>query len=294
MKRVCVIGSLNKDLVSYVKKVPKIGETIRGKSFQTFNGGKGANQAVAIAKMQVPTSMIGAIGNDSYGYDLVKGLKEVDINCDGVLTIQDSSGIASIIVDDSSNNSIIYTPGANEKFLVKDLSYFRKNITNFTFVVSQLEMKYEVVLEAFKIARENNKINILTPAPATYFSKDLLKYTNFLVPNQIEFESIFGLRLANKHVELVSQKFPNVHFVITVGENGVMYAKNGVINKYAAIPVKAIDTTAAGDSFLGAFVSQLFRDQKIHDAIKFGIKAAAITVKRKGAQKSLPSLDEVE
>ena len=294
MKKVLVLGSLNKDLVSFVKQGPNMGETMQGQSFTKFNGGKGANQAVAIANMGIETTMLGAVGSDEFGLQLVNGLKEKNINSDNIIIKKTNSGLAIITVDEKSNNSIIVHGGANDLLSTSDIENHKNIFSQNHIFVTQLENSPPSVLFGLKIAKQNNLTTILTPAPSSKFNKEMIAYCDFLALNEHEFEDIFNLESSKENLISISHKHPHINFLLTLGSKGVMYAKEGQINFYAANKVKAIDTTAAGDSFVGGFISQFANNKSIEDAINFGQKVAAICVTRKGAQEAMPTLQEIQ
>lgn len=284
-KKVLVIGSINKDLVVNTDRFPKEGETILGNSFATHNGGKGANQAAAIAKLDACVSMFGAIGDDSFGEEIKTALSNINVNTDNIIIKNNSStGIAVITVDSKGANHIVVVSGAN--FLINKEDIRKDIINNYDIIVLQLEIPLNIVEYVIGIAKELNKTVILNPSPAVKLSKEILSGVDVLIPNETEIELIGGIDYA------LSCGVKNI--ILTLGVNGcdlIDSSKN--IKHFDAYKVDVVDTTAAGDSFLGAVVRMLSYDKSLEEAILFAMKVASITVQRKGAIDSIPTYDEV-
>lgn len=302
MNKVCVLGSINMDLVIKVNEMPKEGETILSESFEKIAGGKGANQAVAARRCGNIVSMIGKIGKDDNG-KILKGLLEED-SIDTNLIFEDENeptGMAVITVNKNGNNSITVISGSNMTLNKDEIEKSKEIIENSDILISQFEVPEEVILEAFKIAKENNKITILNPAPAKKIDEELLKYTDIIIPNETEAELLTGIKVNDlESAKLAANGLleKGVKFVIvTLGSKGaaVISKEDGQIVK--AYKVKAIDTTAAGDSFIGGLSSKLDIEnlsfENLLKAVKFANKVSSITVQRKGAQPSIARLEEV-
>lgn len=296
---IIVVGSLNMDLVTYTGRVPVTGETIIGKSFRQIPGGKGANQADAIAKLGAEVKMIGCVGNDGMGAALLESLRRdgVDVamvkRVDGV-----STGIASITVDASGNNSIIVVPGANGRLSVEDMQASLEAFEDSNIVVAQLEVPTETVKFAIKAAKQLGKLTILNPAPAAELEDELLSKVDILVPNETELELLSGIRIQNeadleRAAGLLIDKGVQ-ELIVTLGSKGCVHFNKSGSKAYPAYKVDAVDTTAAGDSFIGALAAAISEGKTLEEAIRFATAVGALTVTREGAQSSLPLRKEVE
>lgn len=302
MNKVCVLGSINMDLVIRVNEMPKEGETILSESFEKIAGGKGANQAVAARRCGNIVSMIGKIGKDDNG-KILKGLLEED-SIDTNLIFEDENeptGMAVITVNKNGNNSITVISGSNMTLNKDEIEKSKEIIENSDILISQFEVPEEVILEAFKIAKENNKITILNPAPAKKIDEELLKYTDIIIPNETEAELLTGIKVKDlESAKLAANGLleKGVKFVIvTLGSKGAVVISKECRQIVEAYKVKAIDTTAAGDSFIGGLSSKLDIEnlsfENLLKAVKFANKVSSITVQRKGAQPSIAKLEEV-
>lgn len=302
MNKVCVLGSINMDLVIKVKDMPKVGETILSKSFEKIAGGKGANQAVAAKRCGNEVSMIGKIGLDDNGKALKRLLEDDEI--DTSLIFEDEknpTGMAMITVNENSDNSIIVISGSNMKINESEIEKSREKIKNSDILISQFETPEDMTIKAFNIARENGKITILNPAPAKEIKKELLKVTDIIIPNETEAELLTGIKvndldtakLAGKKLLESGVKFA----IITLGEKGAAIINNERAELVKAFKVNAVDTTAAGDSFIGGLSSKLnindLNFENLIKAVTFGNKVSSIAVQREGAQPSIPTLEEV-
>ena len=297
MSKILVIGSINMDLVSKVENMPQVGETVLGKGFSQIPGGKGANQAVAMARLGADVSMIGKVGDDAFGRELKKGLEYDNINTEGVhIESGTSTGIAIITVDENANNSIIVNSGANFSVTKEFIDSNIDKIESADIVVLQLEIPEESVRHALEISKSLGKYTILNPAPAMPLSDEIIKNVDLLVPNETELELISKMSIKDENeVKMAANSLMRKgvrEIIVTLGEKGCMHLGEGFCNKYDAIKVEAVDTTAAGDSFIAGVASSLAKGMKMDDAIGFATKVAAITVTREGAQSSLPHMDE--
>jgi ribokinase len=296
---ITVIGSLNMDLVTYVTRLPQIGETIIGKDFKQMPGGKGANQADAIAKLGVPVKMLGGIGADALGEALLASLHKdgVDISQIGRFT-DISTGIATITVDSDGHNCIIVTPGANYRFLAEHVYNLQKAVADSQIIVTQLEIPLETVRYSLKLAKKFGKTTILNPAPACELDDALLSCVDLLIPNETELELLNGTPL-HTEMEIFDAARAMVkrgvqEVIVTLGEKGCIYVNSERSRSFEAYHVNAVDTTAAGDSFIGGLAVALSEGKQIEEAISFAMAVATLTVTKKGAQSSLPYRDEVE
>lgn len=302
MNKVTVIGSINLDWTIRVARMAKPGETLHTKEIFTAGGGKGANQAIAAQRLGADTSFIGAVGEDrEVSQTMLELLHEDGINCQGIATLSNhKTGQAFVIVDDDSENLIYVHGGANMAFKPEHVDQNRDLIIQRDFVVAQFETPIDCTTEAFKIARQNGVVTILNPVPAIdQIPKELLKVTDMIVPNETETEVITGIKITDQ-VSMVNaaEKFHALGIkavLITLGSQGTFYSYAGKTAIIPALKVNAVDTTAAGDTFIGALSSVLNKDfSNLEDAIKFSNKASSITVQRFGAQPSIPYLKEME
>jgi ribokinase len=297
MKKILVIGSLNMDLVTMSERHPKLGETIIGKSFFQIPGGKGGNQAVAIAKLGGDVTMFGCVGKDSHGEILIEGLKKNNVNIDCIKKGERSTGIAAIVVDENADNTIIVVPGANFELSIDDIDENIELIKNADIVLLQLEIPIDVVEYILKKSKEYNKITILNPAPAEKLSIEIIKNVDYLVPNETELELLSGMPTDSQEEVLVAAKklmdLGVKNLIVTMGKNGSIFIGEDKVVKVGIHKVKAVDPTAAGDSFIGGVIRMLAEGKKIEEAMEFGARVGAITVTKEGAQSSLPTWDEV-
>lgn len=299
MKKALVIGSLNMDITAKVKNLPKLGETIFSNNFYESCGGKGANQAVAISKLGMKTEMIGMVGTDEQGENLINNLKKYNVKSDNIIRRPGLTGRAIILVDENGNNSIVVIPGNNFKITEKDIDEKVNIINESDIIILQNEIPLKVVGYILKKSKELNKVTVFNPAPATCLNDDIYRNTDYLILNETEMEEIFSISLENnKYIEklLNEKKLKNIkNIILTLGESGsILFDSEDNIKKYEAYKVKAIDTTAAGDSFIGAFVLKLCETGNKEQAIKYATAVSAIVVTKQGAQDSIPTTEEIE
>lgn len=302
-KNVCILGSINMDLVLRVNRMVKPGETILSKDFKKVSGGKGANQAVAAKRLGANVSFIGMIGMDDNGSEILKAFKEDKIDVSHIkVSKSDPTGMAIITVDDDGKNSIVVVPGANMKIDDDSIEEAKDVIKESKILIAQFETTVEATIEAFKVAKENGVITILNPAPAREIPEELLKLTDIIAPNETEVFELTDVKVddTDKIREAADKLIEKgVKFVIiTLGERGAALVSKEKLIIVPAYKVKAVDTTAAGDSFIGALASKLQNEdeidfENIEKAIKFANKVSSIVVQKQGAQPSLPYLDEV-
>ena len=301
MNKVTVVGSINLDTNLRVKRMVKPGETIHAKKHYSAGGGKGANQAVAASRAGAQTSFIGAVGDDAPGKQMMDLLKNEGIDLTGIDTIADeSTGQAFITVDDEGENAITIYAGANFAFGPKEIAQKSALLKDSDFVIAQFETPIAATVKAFEIAHEAGVKTILNPAPGEdHISEELLKVTDMITPNETEAETITGIHVedeasARKAAAKLHELGVDVA-IITIGSKGAFYDYNGVSELVPAFKVKAVDTTAAGDTFIGAMSSILKPDfSNLKEAILFGNKASSLTVQRYGAQPSIPYKKEIE
>ncbi|MET0849079.1 MAG: ribokinase [Pseudomonas sp.] len=297
--KVVVIGSLNMDLVTRAPRLPRGGETLIGESFATVSGGKGANQAVAAARLGAQVSMVGCVGSDAYGEELRGALLAEQIDCQAVSIVEGSSGVALIVVDDNSQNAIVIVAGANGALTPQVIDRFDAVLQAADVIICQLEVPDATVGHALKRGRELGKIVILNPAPASRpLPADWYVSIDYLIPNESEASALSGLPVnsletaetaASRLIALGAGKV-----IITLGAQGSLFANGTGFEHFPAPTVKAVDTTAAGDTFVGGFAAALASGKTEAEAIRFGQVAAALSVTRAGAQPSIPTLSDVQ
>ena len=292
MKNILIIGSINIDLVINTDIIPKLGETVHGKNFMTSYGGKGANQAVAVAKLYGNADMVGAVGNDEFGKLLKANLENNSIRTKGVKISNTNSGVAVITVC-KGDNHIILDGGANDTVTPEWIDHNIDLIKNADTVIFQLEIPMETIIYASKKAKEYGCKVLLNPAPATKLPDELLSYCDIIVPNEHEAEIITGH--SNEEAALKALWNDGKRTVIiTLGSKGCLYNEGLTIKKQNAFPVNAIDSTAAGDSFIGGYCSAIAEGKTMDEAIRFAAAVSAITVSRPGAGASIPTREEAE
>lgn len=296
MKKILVVGSLNMDHITKVVATPQIGETVMGEGLDLIPGGKGANQAVALGKLGAPVEMIGVVGSDNNGKVLIDNLMDMNVETSKILVDEDyPTGIAFIMINASADNSIVVIPSANSRLLpahVKE-SWF----DNIDILVCQLETPIETVNKVLAFARMRGIQTVLNPAPARKLPKTCLLNTDLLVPNETEFEILTGISIRTKQDFKNGFKLLNNQgireMIVTLGERGAWYFNGKDFIDVKSHKVTPVDTTAAGDSFIGGLVFKLSKGADMKEAMEFGTRVAAITITRYGAQSSLPYLDEV-
>ena len=298
-QQILVVGSTNTDMVIKAAHLPRPGETILGGTFFMNPGGKGANQAVAIARLGAPVTFICKTGTDIFGHQSQQLFEAEGINTSYVFSDpQNPSGVALISVDDKAENCIVVASGANANLTPEDLKKAEEAIDQCDIVLLQLEIPMETVEYVAKIAFEKGKKVILNPAPAQPLSAKFLCHLYLITPNETEAEMISGVKItdeasANEAAQVLSEKgVQNV--IITLGSKGALVYSNGESEIVPAYKVNAIDTTAAGDVFNGALTVALSEGRDLKEASRFGCKASAISVTRSGAQSSAPYRNEVD
>ena len=305
LPQITVIGSLNKDLVTRTSRIPSAGETLTSESFATGSGGKGANQAVACARLgkhdlhsngKVRVRMMGAVGDDTFGVDLIDGLHRDGINTDGVQTLSHMrTGVSVIIVEEETGeNRILFSPGAN--YFI-DPGHLNQVLVSEPpdLIVLQLEVRLSLVIAALKLAKDHSIDVLLNPAPALELPDEAYPAISHLIMNETEAASLS--KIPGNDWERIARKFHDLgvrNVIITLGSEGVFYSTGDQTGHIAAERVKVVDTTAAGDTFVGAYavsvVSQTHNEshKDIEDAVRKANKAAAMTVQKHGAQEAIP------
>ncbi|ATP49633.1 ribokinase [Pseudomonas putida] len=298
--KVVVVGSLNMDLVARAQRLPRAGETLPGEAFFTAPGGKGANQAVAVARLGGSVAMVGNVGDDAYGQQLRKALEREGVDCQAVSVCEGvSSGVALITVDAASQNCIVIIPGGNGLLTPQSVQRFDKLLQAADVIICQLEVPAETVAWALARGHELGKRVILNPAPATGpLPSTWFGHIDYLTPNESEAEALTGitvidqgsaLRAGERLLQLGAGKV-----IITLGAQGALLVTAQGHQHFPAPVVQPVDTTAAGDTFVGGFAAALVRGLEEGEAIAFGQRAAALSVTRVGAQPSIPYLSELQ
>jgi ribokinase len=295
-KRLLVVGSINIDLVASAGRLPAPGETIHGSSFDVFNGGKGANQAVAVAKLGAPVDMIGSLGTDLFTERLLSGLKAAGVDTHAVQMVAGPCGVAQIARADSGENSIIVISGANRLVTAAYIDAHAEAVPQASMILTQLETPLPAVIRLAELAWEAKTPLMLDPAPAMALPEVLLSYTTWLTPNETEAQILLGrvtLEAPAVAEKLLAMGARNV--ALKLGSQGVFLAgRDCRAQLVPGFAVKVVDTTAAGDCFNAAFAVALTRGQPPEAAARYANAAAAISVTRAGAQPSLPSAAEVD
>jgi ribokinase len=297
MNNILVIGSINMDVVNFVERYPLPGETIKGLKTEYMPGGKGANQAVAASLAGASVTILGGIGQDVFGSELLESIRHAGIGTDSILIKEGSSGLAFITVDSNGENEIILSEGSNGKLSVQDIQNSLILIKKSNVIVLQNEIPMETTYYALKEAKRNGIHVCFNPAPAFKVTTDLLLLVDTIILNETEAEVMTGLKiLEEKQVieaanYLIHEGVSNV--IITRGVKGSTFLdKQGALIHMPAFHVPTVDTTAAGDTFIGAYIASTF-SRNIEESLRFASAAAALTVSRKGAQKSIPSREEI-
>jgi ribokinase len=297
MLDIAVVGSLNIDLMVRTPRFPRAGETVLGSMFQSIPGGKGANQAVAARRLGADVSMIGRIGEDKFGKSLQENLQREGIDTSNLrVDGSGTTGVALISVDERGENTIIVVPGANANVSTADVEAASLVISRASILLLQLEIPVESVLQAARIARRTGVTTILNAAPARSLPSELLSLVDYLVVNETEATQVVGIgAMSPPDVAKILQSLGARNVVITLGTEGVVLVQvDGSSLSLPAFQVQAIDTTAAGDAFVGAFAVALGTGLANRDALLWGSAAGALTVTREGAQPSLPHRSELE
>jgi len=289
-----VVGSLNMDLVVNSPRLPQLGETILGGKFATFPGGKGANQAVAAARMGARVSMVGCVGRDGFGQELIDGLKKDQIEVSHISQIDaEASGIALITVDKNGSNTIVVASGANFLLTKQRLLLAETAFSEAEVLIVQLEVPLDTVREAIDLAVKHGIKVVLNPAPALVLDDELLSKVDYFIPNEREAIQVSETENLDDAIsKLTGMGVKNL--IITLGERGVLLVSAGEHKLLPAYKVEAVDTVAAGDAFVGAFSTGIGEGKSLEDAVRLGNAAAALSVTRHGAQPSLPFRSEVE
>ena len=296
---VVVLGSMNVDLVTKVDKLPLQGETVFAETFLTENGGKGANQAVAAARLGAKVSMIGRVGSDDFGQQILQNLRAESVNTDKVSKDSETgTGIALITVDAQSQNTIVVSSGANMNCGKSEIGHLVSLLGSVDCLVLQNEVPYEVNLQAARLARENKIPVVWDPAPFVTGTQELIKHVDFLTPNQNEAELLANCEITDEksihNAFLKIKESSDAVCLITMGEDGVYFLSGPGINQIPSFLVDSVDSVAAGDAFTGGFAVALSEGETLRSAARFGCASGALATTKLGAQSAMPFRKEVD
>ena len=294
MSKIYVLGSINMDMVITTPYIPAEGETLTGSNFFLNGGGKGANQAVAAAKQNVRTFLIGNVGNDIFGIDLINNLGNYNVDTIYLHKLnQTPTGVAMIIIH-NNDNRIILDGGANHKITYDQIDEALKTANENDIFITQLENNLDAVEYGLKMAKKNRMKTIFNPAPAKEINKELYNYIDYLILNETECEILSSLYPKDEiTIKKVYQELGVKNLIITLGSKGSLLVKENEIVKIEPNKVKAVDTTAAGDTYVGVFASQLVKGKTEIDALNYASIASSLTCLKEGAQQSIPFENEV-
>lgn len=295
--QICVVGSANIDLTFRTSRLPQPGETLAGSGFHLGQGGKGANQAVAAARLGARVSMVTRVGRDVFGDQLLANFRSHEIDtCHVIVDRKRPSGVAAIVVDDQARNCILVVPGANHALSPQDVRAAAGTIQAADLLLCQLEVPLDTVWEAFRLAKSAGVRTLLNPAPATALPDDLLRLTDLCVPNEKELELLTGLGVgdvaeATTAAQVLRARGPGL-VIVTLGERGALVVDCQAAELVPALPVAAVDTSGAGDAFIGG-LAVFLAQQVLRDAVRRANAVAALAVTALGTQTALPTAEQL-
>lgn len=297
MNKVTVLGSINMDMVMETDRLPKVGETLLGESIDYYVGGKGANQAVAAARLGAEVSLLGKIGDDSFGSKVYKHLKKEKVDVSAVTSEKNSfTGVASIFKL-KEDNAIVVLPGAN--MLLEDIDEeLSVKMKAEDVLLTQLEIPIETVKKGLAIAKDKGALTILNPAPYNESVIDMLPFVDIITPNETEFEGLLGhaiIDVAQFEKEMLDwSKINDTQLIVTRGEDGISYTTKNAVTTIPAEKVNVVDTTGAGDTFNGILAACLAKGLTVSESVKISGKGATLSVTKLGAQTGMPTLKEID
>ncbi|WP_028109640.1 ribokinase [Ferrimonas futtsuensis] len=300
MAKLTVLGSINVDHLLQVTEFPRPGQTLEADNYQTVPGGKGANQAVAAARLGAQVSMVGCIGADPIGEQMKLGFAQDGMDTRAIDKVSgEATGMAMIYVNAQGENNIGIWPGANGALSVERVRSHQGMIEGADLLLIQLETPLDSLVEAARLAKAAGTKVVLNPAPAKALPDTLLTNVDIITPNETEVEQLTGIAVENDEsaaaaAQCLHDKFGIEMVIITLGKRGVWLSHQGRQHRVPGFEVDVVDTTAAGDTFNGGFVTALLEGQSVDDALRFGQAAAALSVTRLGAQSSIPSREETQ
>lgn len=301
MNKIFVLGSINTDYVINTDKMPLVGESHNGHSFMSNQGGKGANQAIACKKLGTKdVYLISSVGNDEQGKSLKKEISTYEINIDGFQESKLHTGACIIIYDESKkDNMLVVDKSANDDIDKKIVEEFlRNNASKDDILITQLEVNLDAVINSLKVAKEIGMYTILNPAPVCNLDKDIYKFVDLLVPNETETLLLSNIDVSNSIDAINAYKYFNNlginELVITCGGNGSYYLSNDICEHFDCDKVEVVDTTSAGDTYIGALAYRKANGFSIFDSMSFAAHCSAITVSRRGAGKTIPTYEEIK
>lgn len=287
--KMAVVGSTMIDLITYTARVPGPGETLFGESFHMGFGGKGANQAVMARLLGAEVAVINCLGDDPYGDMTIENFRTFGIDTTHVHRVAGSSGVAPIWVEPDGTNRIIIVPGANHHLTPGQAAQAVRELPNVSVVIGQLEIPQEVTEAGFAVARDRGAITILNPAPAASLDRQLLAVTSWLIPNEVEFEMLAGRPPTGDDALVTFARAIGTRLLVTLGKDGAaLVSSTGAVIRIPAPETAAIDTTGAGDAFVGAFAFGIAQGMEEFDAVRLANACAADSVTRTGTQSSFP------
>lgn len=298
-RTIYVLGSLNIDFSIEIDNFPKVGETIHCEKLLIGAGGKGANQALALVRNHLNVKMIGAVGNDNYGQGLINNLKANKIDTSNISLKTTGQTGHAFVLRYNENNRIIVDAGVNSLLTVDDVTKALSNANEGEFLLAQLETPLEVARSAFKLAKSKGMITLLNPAPARTLPSDFLIDIDYLLMNEVECEEITKVKPTSKKALLKIRKYlrqtnNNLKAVITCGSEGSYYVDQTTLEKSPAFKIKPLDTTGAGDAFIGAFIYALTEKLNISKALRYANASGALASLKVGAQNAIPTKEEID
>ncbi|MFA6335676.1 MAG: ribokinase [Bacteroidales bacterium] len=297
MHKIFIVGSLNMDMVFRIHSIPKKGETVFGDEFFLNPGGKGANQAIACARQGAEVLIAGTVGNDIFGEELINGLRKDGVNVDNIYRHSTTPTGTALILITGDDNRIVVAPGANFKTISTQIDAILTDAQPGDIYLTQMEIPYSAVSYGLAVAKAKKMYTILNPAPAQALDEMLLHDVDLIIPNETETEKITSFSSKNPNFALEAIAFflnkGIKEIILTLGQDGCIYGNKDTIKKVSAYPVKVVDTTAAGDTFVGSIAVALAGGSKVIDALSIASAAAAFTISRLGAQCSIPCSSEI-
>lgn len=298
MTNLAVVGSLNMDLVVRTRRLPYPGETLLGRDWSQVPGGKGANQAVAAARLGANVSMVGRVGEDDFGRRLRENLRREGVSTEHVRTEAGAStGVALIQVEDSGQNTIVVVPGTNGRVSRQDVDEARAVIHTAQALIAQLEIPLPTVRHALEVAQAAGVLTVLNPAPAEPLTPEFLALADLVVPNETEASLLTGIPVQDwesaEHAAAALHRMGARRVVITLGAGGALWSQEGQVERIPAYAVQALDATAAGDAFVGALTVACAARWDMRTALREASAAGALAATRPGAQPSLPTRHEL-